>query len=111
MSESNQGTDWYRDKLENFYFVFTGGTFSRIFHSTDYKSGFPLLHDSTKKWLKEHTIQLPSFERGGVALLTYLLIEDKCKTIWSFQSPDSPHHLVSQNSILRLFPMLKESNV
>ena len=91
-----------RKILDNFYFVFTGGTFQRIFNGAHSRSSLPLLKDSTKAWLKERTIQLPRFSLGGVSVLTFLLLKTKSKTIWSFQSPDSPHHLVAQNSILRL---------
>jgi hypothetical protein len=92
----------YRAILENYNFIFTGGTFERLFYGRHMKGGGPFLLDETKKFLRNRTIQLPTFERGGVIILTYLLLRNYCKIMWSFQTPDSPHHLISQNGTLRL---------
>lgn len=89
------------DDLKNVYFVLTGGTFDRIFFGKRAKDGKPFLEDKVKEYLKQITIQLPDFEQGGVNLLSYLVVKKKIKIIWSFQSPDSSHHLIAQNKILR----------
>ena len=90
-----------REFLKQFWFVFSGGTFERIFSGKQKRSGKPLLNDKTKKWLKELTIQLPPFELGGVIIMSYLVTTEKCKILWTFQTPNSAHHLVSQNNSLR----------
>ena len=90
----------YKEILKKFGFIFTGGTFRRIFHG-ERKDGTPYLTDSAKLFLSQRTIHLPSFEHGGVAILSYMIVEKKCRIMWSFQTPDSPHHLVSQNHVLR----------
>ena len=89
----------YRNILGKFWFVFTGGTFNRIFEGVDGKPS--KLEDNVKTFLLDRTIRLPSFEDGGVTILSYFMVEKYCNVIWSFQTPNSPHHLVAQNNILR----------
>lgn len=91
----------YRTVLEKFNFVFTGGTFNRLFFGEHMRSGKPFLEDDTKRFLKSRTIQLPRFEHGGVLILSHMLLTNRCKIMWSFQTPDSPHHLIAQNYALR----------
>ena len=89
----------YYKILKEYRFVFTGGTYSRIFEGIEGKPS--KLKDEVKDFLLERTLKLPSFEDGGVTILSYLMVEKFCDVMWSFQTPNSPHHLVAQNNILR----------
>ena len=88
----------YSKVLKNFWFVFTRGTYERILsgHFPD----SPKLHPDVIKKLNKVTTLLPPRQDGGMTIMTYLVILDKCKTIWAFLTPYTPHPLLPQNRTL-----------
>ena len=90
----------YKKILDDYWFVFTGGTFERIM--TGYGNVKPI-SISTKNFLRTRTILLPKYQEGGVTILSYLIISKKIKIIWPFFAGLTPHVLVPSNrSLLRL---------
>ncbi len=89
----------FKKILEKYWLIFTGGTFSRIFEGLEGKDS--LLTDEAKDFYLDRTVRLPNFDDGGVTILSYLIKQNYCTVMWSFQTPNSPHHLVAQNNYLR----------
>ena len=61
--------------LDNYHFLFTGGTFDRVFNETTYGDGEtvePLSGDAAN-FYKQRSTRLPGYEQGGVDLLSYLI--------------------------------------
>lgn len=66
--------------LEPFWFVFSGGTFTRLFNGNPSK-GFDSISNASKKFFMNRTTCLPSNDDGGVALLTYLISNKLCNIV------------------------------
>ncbi len=97
-----------RDRLDNYHFVFSGGTFSRLVLGTtpikrpSGKTVSPLSNRVTRDLLRQCTV-LPSFAQGGVILLANLIVQRKCSIIWPFFTPQSNHLFHPVNlALLRL---------
>ena len=91
---------YYRTVLENYWFVFTGGTYDRIINGTE---NVKPVSTPTKDFLKSRTICLPKYQEGGVTILSYLVMQNKIKIIWPFFAGLTSHVLVPSNrSLLRL---------
>ncbi|MCH9657230.1 hypothetical protein K0U27_00810 [archaeon] len=82
--------------LEDFWFIFTEGTYERI---TNRKNESPLSIHALNKLNSQSTI-LPSFSQGGMTFLTFIVIRNQCKVLWSFQTSYTPHPLLPQNRML-----------
>lgn len=100
-----------RDILTGFSFVFTGGTYKRLFNerhpavgqeSKDVKHE---LNSQTKEFLLEHcgVVRLPPTEEGGVTILSSLISRRMISVLWTFFSSLTTHLLFPDNlAMLRL---------
>ncbi len=79
-------------RLEKFHFVFTGGTYDRLFYG-DEQLEVPALPIEVAKWLKEScgVTRLPSTHEGGVIILSYLISQRECSIVWPFYAPNANH--------------------
>jgi len=99
--------------LEQFHFVFTGGTYRRLVIG----EGCPSAGKDSSKGLREndarfkdlrkhlfdHSTALPERQEGGLVLLANLVIHHQCELLWLFLSPETPHWVNCQNmALLRL---------
>ena len=108
-----------RSKLENFWFIFTGGTFNRLFGQDDEDSTaiqiianqkspnvnaeFDVLNSDAMDFLKHRSICLPSYRNGGVTILSYLISQKKIRIIWPLFSSLTSHSSFPANyALLRL---------
>jgi methylglyoxal synthase len=95
-----------RDVLKNFNFVITRGTYRRVVEGKDEqvdKGNITPVSKDTQKFLAAKTMILPSNNEGGVTLLSYLIVEQKCSILWPFFTPASGHWLTPQNlALMRL---------
>ncbi len=85
-----------KEKLDGFHFVITGGTYDRLFFG-EAKSKVPPLDPEVAVWLKGRATPLPSFEEGGVIILSHLVTQHKCSIVWPFQAPMKPHWTRPEN--------------
>lgn len=91
-----------RDLLENFAFIFTGGTYARVIES---ENGVKGVNDDTKDFLLNECglVRLPPYSKGGVIMLAFLLTQRKVSIIWPFYSPTDPHWIKPENlALMRL---------
>lgn len=98
--------DTQRAILENFRFVFTGGTFERIFRGA-FDGKVEPLPNPVANWLRNAcgVIALPRSQDGGVTVLAYLVTQRQCSIVWPFFSAHSRegHWLRPENlALLRL---------
>jgi methylglyoxal synthase len=92
------------DKLNKFRFVFTGGTYDRLFRGTSGGQGQPL-KTATRDFLLQQcgVLRLPSRLQGGVTVLAYLVVQRKISILWPFLTPMTAHWLNPENlALLRL---------
>ena len=110
------------DLTDRYRFVFTGGTFDRLFvhpygadreveDSITHSPGsdrlevqLPKLSDAAIESLAESgVVRLPNRKEGGVTLLAHLVAQRKISIVWPFLSPLTLHWLSPQNlALLRL---------
>ncbi len=97
------------DRLDEFHFLFTGGTFSRVLFPGELKPGKPMVgevdgFDVTQQFLLDGRVTcLPPYAEGGVLLLAYLVAQRKCNIVWPFLTPSTTHWLNCENlALLRL---------
>jgi methylglyoxal synthase len=85
-------------KLQQFQFVFTGGTFDRVFFG-DSRRGISALEDDVAKWLRRDcgVTRLPTTAEGGVVNLSYLITQRQCSIVWPFFAPQEMHWLRCEN--------------
>lgn len=81
-----------RQRLENFHFVFTGGTYKRVFFG-DKDLGVPALQPEITQWLSNHcgATCLPQTHEGGVIVLSYFISQRECSIVWPFFAPNANH--------------------
>ncbi len=95
-------------RLQDFAFVFTGGTFDRVILGTPdpiSKISVDPITSGTRSFLLDKcgVIRLPQGRDGGVVILTYLAIKRIVSIIWSFITPQTTHLLKPDNlSLMRL---------
>jgi len=89
-------------RLERFHFVFTGGTYERLFcgatvqrlsgGAADDPIKLPYLDERVAHWLerKGGVTRLRPAAEGGVTILSYLLTQRKCSIVWPFFAAE--HH-------------------
>ena len=88
--------------LQNFHFVFTGGTFKRLLGKPKDK-GLQPVRSPAKEVVRHVTTCLPPREQGGVTLLSYLIVRHRCSAIWPFYTPLTGHWLTPENlALMRL---------
>jgi methylglyoxal synthase len=85
-------------KLEQFHFVFTGGTYDRLFFGES-KLGVSALDEDVAEWLKRDCgcTRLPPASEGGIVLLSYLITQRQCSIVWPFFAPQEMHWLRCEN--------------
>jgi methylglyoxal synthase len=91
------------ERLERFHFVFTGGTYQRLFVADG--SGPGLLSHRVAAWLQNKcgVTVLPKAREGGVTLLSNLIIKRQCSIVWPFYAAYEAHWLRPENlAFLRL---------
>lgn len=91
--------------LRDFHFVITGGTFKRILARDANTPGVEPVSDreGARSLLRANTTCLPPREKGGVTLLSYLIVERQCEAIWPFFTPLTGHWLTPENlALMRL---------
>ncbi len=91
------------EKLKEFQFIFTGGTFDRVI--LDDSSIIKEVESETKEVLIENcgVTRLPPRDEGGITTLSYLIVQQKCSIIWPFLDPLTSHWLMPENlALLRL---------
>lgn len=81
-----------KERLERFHFVFTGGTYDRIFFG-DEVLGLPALHPEVAEWLRKAcgVTRLRPTEAGGVIVLSFLISQQICSIVWPFYAPNVGH--------------------
>lgn len=79
-----------RNRLDGFHFVFTGGTYDRVFGGSQHL-GVPALDTETARWLDARSTALPSTQEGGVIVLSYLISQRQCSIVWPFFAPNANH--------------------
>lgn len=96
--------------LKGFAFVFTGGTFDRLFLGSlcqgqqPGKSGHQL-EERTRRFLLEEcgVIRLPDTTEGGVIVLSHLVTQGLVSLLWTFLTPLTAHFINPENlALLRL---------
>lgn len=99
-----------RRALRSFRFMFTGGTYDRLFGDTkvDAPKHDPKLY-KLKKDVRDflhkecNIVRLPGTERGGVTILSSLVTRRQVSIIWPFFSPITTHLLFPENlALMRL---------
>lgn len=103
--------DRFRKLFNRFRFVFTNGTYERLFNGRnifgrhDIKPETYSIHTDVQNFLHNECgiIRLPSTEDGGVIMLSHLITQRKVSIIWPFLSPNTTHLLFPVNlALLRL---------
>jgi methylglyoxal synthase len=93
-----------RTRLERFHFLFTGGTYDRVFYG--HKGlGVPALETKAARWLSDHcgVTRLPSTNEGGVIVLSYFVSQRDCSIVWPFFAPNANHWQRHENlALMRL---------
>ena len=97
-----------RKTLERFHFVFTGGTYDRLFttrpHDKDME-GKGLLDEDVEEFLLHNcgVLRLPDRKNGGVTVLACLVVQHKISILWPFLTPLTTHWLNPENlALMRL---------
>jgi len=94
----------YENLIDNFHFVFTGGTYDRIF-GNGYSS--PLLADAVRRFFTTPPncciTRIAPAREGGIIFLSYLVTQRMCSIVWPFFAPNEAHWLRPENlAFLRL---------
>jgi len=100
------------ETLREFGFVFSGGTYKRLFEEYDKGTGAPepLLDrldptgETRRRLIYEcGVVCLPDVEQGGITILAHLITQRKISIVWPFYTPWTTHLLNPENlALLRL---------
>lgn len=98
------------EKLKEFHFLFTGGTFSRLVLGVDTAAspridGLEPIEDDVKEFIIREcgATVLPDRKEGGVTILSNIITQRQCSIIWPFLSPITVHWLSPENlALMRL---------
>lgn len=93
-----------KKKLSKFHFVFTGGTYNRIFFG-DKRLKIPAISKKVAEWYHTNgrVTKLPESGQGGVTMLSYLITQRQCSIVWPFYAPMEIHWLRPENlALMRL---------
>lgn len=91
--------------LNQFHFVFTGGTYERIIVGTDkaHEQGIQPVNNMTREFLIPRSTCLPSRRDGGVTILAFSIVQRSCSILWPFLTPVTAHWLNPENlALMRL---------
>jgi len=80
----------YSKKIEDYGFVFSGGTFHRLITGKE-DDGKYEISDKAKQFFEDKLVYLPKFDKGGNTVLSHLIIEKKLSILWSFFHPSTSH--------------------
>jgi methylglyoxal synthase len=86
--------------LRNFHFIFTGGTYDRLFFGvSEPKQELAALEDDVAAWLRDDcgVTRLHPAAEGGVTVLSYLVTQRQCSIVWPFFAPVEHHWLRPEN--------------
>lgn len=73
------------DLKEHYHFVFTGGTFDRCIAGNG-GEGWDCVDSAHIPDITSMSTVLPRYLEGGVILLSYLVVQRKCRILWAFLS-------------------------
>jgi methylglyoxal synthase len=91
-----------KKRLEQFHFLFTGGTFERVVLGKG-KNAYPIPDPATRDFVKANSTRLPGFREGGVTLLANFIVQRQCSIVWPFLDPITTHWLNPDNlALMRL---------
>jgi methylglyoxal synthase len=87
-----------RERLGQFHFLFTQGTFNRCvlgrdsgqFEDLEQLTG---LEPPVRDFVAERSTVLPRNRDGGVILLSYFIVRKRCSILWTFLTPTTTHWL------------------
>lgn len=74
-----------RELMRHYQFVFTGGTFKRCIAGAG-GPGWDSVKEEYRDEIRSMSTVLPGYLQGGVILLSYLVVQRKCRILWSFLS-------------------------
>ncbi len=74
-----------KELMDHYQFVFTGGTFKRCI-AGDSGTGWKSIDPKYRDDISSMSTVLPGYLKGGVILLSYLVVQRKCRILWSFLS-------------------------
>lgn len=74
-----------KELMKHYQFVFTGGTFNRCIAGQG-KKGWKCVANKHKNDIAHMSTVLPPYLKGGVILLSYLVVQRKCRILWAFLS-------------------------
>ncbi|HNQ23331.1 MAG TPA: methylglyoxal synthase [Phycisphaerae bacterium] len=88
-------------KLTEYHFLFTGGTYDRVFLGAAKPAVRPL-DKSVATWLRGRcgVTRLPETAAGGVVVLSYLITQQQCSIVWPIFGPEEMHWLRPENMAL-----------
>ncbi len=96
--------DTDRNRLGRFHFLFTGGTFDRLFLggkvAWNPDSMGPLLRSPMREVVLASSTRLPDRRQGGVTVMANYLVNRQCSIIWPFLDPAEAHWLNPENLAL-----------
>lgn len=93
------------NKLAYFHFLFTGGTFDRLFRRGAGAQGVTnrargMLTAAARAFFLENSTRLPGRREGGVTILANYLVSRQCSILWPFYDPTEGHWLSPENLAL-----------
>jgi len=93
------------NRLGNFHFLFTGGTFDRLMSKTRTGRKKKPISKKVQDFILDDcgVTVLPSRKEGGVTILANIIVQRQCSIIWPFLSPITVHWLNPENlALMRL---------
>ncbi|MCR4319137.1 MAG: methylglyoxal synthase [Candidatus Brocadiaceae bacterium] len=97
-----------KERLKNFHFIFTGGTFNRVVLGSDKDKGINPVKKEVVEFLLKNSTRIPSRREGGVTTLANFVVNRQCRVIWPFLDPAEPHWLNQENlALMRLCDVWK----
>jgi len=87
-------------KLDQFHFLFTGGTFNRIIRGQG-TNAYGIPNPLARDFVRQRATQLPGYTKGGVTILTNFVVQRQCSVVWMFLSPRTVHWLNPENLALK----------
>lgn len=96
-----------RAKLDQFHFLFTGGTFDRVVLGQG-TNAYTIPNPLARDFVRQRSTRLPRYAQGGVTVLTNFVVQRQCSVVWTFLSPQTVHWLNPENlALMRLCDTLK----
>jgi len=96
-----------QSKLDQFHFLFTGGTFDRVMIGKGANACL-ISNQQAKDFIKQRSTRLPGYTQGGVTILTNFVVQRQCSVVWMFLSSQTTHWLNPENlALMRLCDTLQ----